>query len=190
MEDARWNVVARYKVVCVTVSVPAIFKGGTIADGCEKVSRPQPKKNPAGITLEIRFIDVGSENNCRIFRFFDFSSNFSWFTRFQRIPFDFLSSPGLWLLRKSKEILWKRVKYEKIEEKSKNRNVLSFFSLPMLIKRISKVIPAIFFLGCGRLTFSHGISGTDTVTVSVTNHHFNKFHPAPSSSATSTEQKL
>ena len=62
------------------------------------MSRPQPKKNPAGITLEIRFIDVGSENNCRIFRFFDFSSIFSYFTRFQRLSFDFLSNPGLWLV--------------------------------------------------------------------------------------------
>ena len=59
----------------VTVSVPAIFKGGTIADGCEKVRRPQPKQNTASITLEMLFIDVGSEKNDRTLRFSEFFFN-------------------------------------------------------------------------------------------------------------------
>ena len=83
----------------VDLEFPAPY-GGTIADGCEKVSRPQPKKNPAGITLEIRFIDVGSKANGRRFRFFDFLFDLSYFTRPLRVFFDFLSNPGLWLLRK------------------------------------------------------------------------------------------
>ena len=49
------------------------------------------------------------------FRFFEKFPKNSKFTRFQRICFDFLSNPGLWLLRKSKEILWKRVNFENFE---------------------------------------------------------------------------
>ena len=34
----------------VAVSVPAIFKGGTIADQCKKASRPKPPSNTVGNT--------------------------------------------------------------------------------------------------------------------------------------------
>ena len=65
---------------------------------------------------------------------------------FQRVSFDFLSNPGLWLLRKSKEILWKPANFGvfgKFSKKSKYTKRKSIYFHP---KQLPRGPQPLFFL--------------------------------------------
>ena len=125
---------------------PSDFQRGDHSGWLRKSAPTTTQKNPAGIALEILFIDVGSEKNCRTFRFFDFSSIFSYFTRFQRNSFDLVSNPGLWLLRKSKGILWKQEKFSKSRFFLKKSKYLKWKLVFYHNKQLPRGPQPIFFL--------------------------------------------
>ena len=67
----------------ITVSVPAIFKGGSIADECEKVSRSLPLSIPVVNHSEMMFNSIKTKTNGITFAIFDI---FHFFDNYIKIP--------------------------------------------------------------------------------------------------------